>query len=211
MKKVSVFLLCIILVCLALPVSAVGVTQTYTLGTLDDGSLAFTIKEEPAFWENPQLKAGETISQIGTFTINNATNANQKIGLYTVQFPYNNDQALQYLNHLHITVKQGNTVLYDGQYSHINDKGALSMNCDLAPGSAVTYSITLRCDYTYTGGGWSTDDLIEWKFYSMMDNGDVVAAPTTNTALTQFLIACGIAGILIVGVIVYNRFFRPNR
>lgn len=211
MKKVSFLLIAILLVCFALPASADGISQTYTLGTLDDGTLAFTIKEQPAFWEMPNLKAGESLLQAGTLTIRNGTDSNQKIGLYTVEFPYDDPEALEYLNHLHITIKQDNTVLYDGQYSHINDKGALTMNCDLAVDAAVTYSIALRCDYTYTGDGWPQDRLIEWQFYSMLDDHAVVAPPPlSNTNLIQIVAACGIAGILIVGVILFDRFFKRS-
>ncbi|MBQ9964983.1 MAG: hypothetical protein IJP14_07690, partial [Clostridia bacterium] len=148
MKKICCIIIGgLLLLASVLPVSALGTAQTFELVALGDNTLAFKAQEEPAFWEHPTLKAGEYVEHAGAFIIHNKTTALQKIGLQSVQLPFENEEALRYLNHLTLTVKSGSTVLYEGPYSRINDNGGLSLNTELPANSSIAYTIGLRCDY----------------------------------------------------------------
>ncbi len=212
MKKFLIFALCTLLLCLiAVPVSADdNTTQTYTLNTLGDSTLVFSTKEAPALWEKPTLKAGQYMTVSGILTVHNNTSAEQKIGLRTVELPYDNEEALRYLNHVYITVRNGSKVLYEGPYSRINDDRDFNLNMMIAANKKMNYFIDLRCDYLYTGKGLAKNDLIKWDFYAVEETPVDTAESTSfsNPALLEVLIACGIAALLLGGIFVYDRFVK---
>lgn len=210
MKRIAVIGICLLLLVTALPASASdGATQTYELIALEDGTLAFNAANSPAFWEKPTLKAGEYTTTAGTLILRNSTATDQKIGLRLVTLPYGNDEALRYLNHLHITVRSGSTVLYDGTYSRINDGRGLTLNTQLTAGTQVVYTIDMKCDYNYTGEGLSENDTIDWEFYAVeaaaSDEEEETSSPFSDPVLIEVLIACGIAAVLLVGVFILDR------
>ncbi len=213
MKKVSALILCVILLFLmASPAAASNTAQCFELTLLSDSTLVFTAKNAPTFWEKPTLASGESSLVTGVLIVRNSTAVEQKIGLNTVALPYDNEDALRYLNHVYITVRDDNGILYEGAYSRINDDRDFTMNTMLAANSQVAYSIELRCDYTYTGTGLSSDDLIEWKFYAVTDADETVdnTPGFSDPALWEVLCACGVAVALLAGVFLYDRFRRNH-
>lgn len=213
MKKFLMLMMCVVFLGLmAMPATADNNTQLYNLGTLGDDTLAFTAENAPAFWERPTLKAGEYTTTAGTLTVRNSTTTEQKIGLRTVELPYDNEEALRYLNHVYVTVRDGDTVLYEGAYSGINDDRDFTLNTLLPANAQITYSIDLRCDYTYAGEGLAEDDLIEWEFYAVTETAnETESTPFSDQALLEVLLACGIAAVLLVGVFLYDRFVKNRR
>lgn len=216
MKKLLIFVLCAILLSLlAAPLSATAasndnVTQTYKLTALGDDTLAFSTENAPTLWEKPTLTGGQYMTATGSLTVHNATSTEQKIGLRTVELPFDNEEALRYLNHVYITVRNGSNVLYEGPYSRINDDRDFNLNTVLAANKKVEYFIDLRCEYAYTGNGFAEEDLIKWEFYAVDETADDTAESSsfTNPALREVLFACGIAALLLIGIFVYNRFVK---
>lgn len=210
-KKVLILILCVGLFCLAaLPVTATdNIVQIYELCALGDNTLAFSAKNTATFWEKPTLKAGEYTTTTGLLIIRNSTASEQKIGLRTIELPYDNEDALRYLNHVYITVQNGNTVLYEGAYSRINDDQSFSLNTVLSAGAQVTYSIDMRCDYTYIGEQLSAEDLIKWEFYvTVEDTPETSSSPFSDPALFEVIFACGLAVLLLGGIFLYDRFIK---
>ncbi len=212
MKKVLILTICAVFLCLtAIPAAAGSSTQLYDLGTLGDNTLVFTAENAATVWERPTLKAGEYTTTAGTLIVRNSTATEQKIGLRTVELPYDNEEALRYLNHVYITVRNGSTVLYEGAYSRINDDRDFTLNTVLPADAQVAYSIDLRCDYTYTGDGLAADDLIEWEFYAVTETTDETKFSFSDPALFEVLMACGIAAVLLGGIFLYDRFMKNRR
>lgn len=212
MRKLLTFALCTVFLCLiAAPVAAEdNTTQAYKLTVLGDDTLVFSAENAPTLWEKPTLKAGQYMTVSGMLTLHNGTSVEQKIGLRTVELPYDNEEALRYLNHVHITVRNGSNVLYEGPYSRINDDRDFNLNVMLPANKKMTYFIDLRCDYTYTGEGLASDDLIKWEFYAVEEASDDAAETTSfsNSALLEVLLACGVAVLLLGGIFVYDRFIK---
>ncbi len=214
MRKIFLFTLCAILLCLtALPVSANdNTTQTYTLSMLGDNTLVFTREKAPALWEKPTLEAGQHTTMSGILTVQNSTSVEQKVSLNSIDLPFDNEDALRYLNHLNITVRNGSEVLYDGPYSRINDDRDFNLNMTLAPNTKEDYFIDLRCDYLYTGQGFAEDDLITWDFYAVEETPDTTESTSfSNPALLEVLFACGIAVLLLGGIFAYDRFVKNRK
>ena len=207
MKRTPVLIVCLLfLFLMAIPTVADNSTQSYDLNALGDNTLVFTVKNEPTFWERPTLLSGEYSLETGKLIVQNNTSVEQKIGLRTVALPYDNEEALRYLNHVHITVSSNDTILYDGLYSRINDDVDFTMNTVLPANAAVEYTIDLRCDYTYIGDGFSSSDLITWEFYAVQEvvNDADDSSRFSNPALLQVLVACGVALLLLAGVFLYD-------
>lgn len=155
----------------ALPVLAADRLQV-TLSENESGKTLVVSTEDnrAAVWEIPTLKAGEQLLEPGTITLVNQTDEEARIALDYVELPFDNAAALVYLNHLNITVRDGDTVLYDGAYSRINDENGLAFEYTIAPAQAVVLTVDLRRDYAPLAvNGFETGAMIEWKFRSVKD------------------------------------------
>lgn len=190
-------LVCIIAVLLLLFTFGVGAasdTQQITLAENADGTFTFIAKKASTVWESPSLGAGEVRTTAGVLTVLNDTNSTQTIRLSTVLFPYDDPEVLEYLNHVQLTVRQGNTVLYDGQYSEINNTQDPVIYAELEAGDALNFTIDMRCDYTYTGTRFSGDHMLEWQFTNVPLENEVEEETETpsffsDTLVLQWIIA----------------------
>lgn len=213
MKKLLIPIICVTLLCLsAMPIAAGNNTQIYNLSALSDNTLVLNTENAVAFWEKPTLKAGEYTTTTGTLIVRNSTATKQNIKLRTVELPYDNEEALRYLNHVHITVSDGSTTLYEGAYSRINDDHDFTISATLSANTEKVYAIDLRCDYTYVGEGLSTNDLIEWEFYTVTEPTEKADFSTfSDSVLLEMLIACGIAAVLLGSVYLYERLVKKRK
>ncbi len=210
MKRIIAYL-CVLVLLASLSAFGVaaGADQHIVLSTFGE-SVMLTAKNEPTAWELPTLQNGEALREASTLTLENATDTERHITLDHVALPYDNATALEYLNHLHITVCKGKTVLYSGAYSRINDKDGLKLDCTLAAGESVDLTIDLRCDYTFSGSatGFENGPVIDWKFYTVIrsevPNKDKPSVAFDDPALREVLIAACLSVILLVGVGVYE-------
>lgn len=185
--------------------------QTYELKMHDDGTVVFTPTSPAAFWEAPTLQAGERHTVSGQLIFHNRTNTTQELQLKTVALPYENEDALRYLNHLHLTIMSGNSVLYEGPYSRINDDPTFTLKTVLNAGDWVGYTIQLYCDYNYTGNGLGENDVISWEFLATSPAIADEHVAFDDQALLEVVLACGIALIVLAAIFLYDRFWRARR
>ncbi len=172
LKRIAACLMCLVLT--ALLSTAVYAEQATSMDTLSKqyvlrmSETHGTIEakpETPAFWEYPILHAGEEYTE-GTFVIRNESNRNASMELNEVTLPYGDTAKLNYLNHLELTVKEGDDVLFDDLYVHVNDpEGGLKIVLeDMAPGEEHTYTVKLRCHFDYKGNASEDASQLTWLF-----------------------------------------------
>ena len=152
-------------VCAAQPESMQNFSKSFSLYVTETYS---TINESPnveTFWEYPVLRAGENYAE-GTLTVRNDSNYTANMRLKEITLPYGNESKLSYLNHLHLTVTEGDKVLYDKPYVHVNDAdGGLKLIYDaMEPGEEHVYTVKLRCDYRYAGDPEADASNLSWVF-----------------------------------------------
>ncbi|MBQ6830780.1 MAG: hypothetical protein IJO59_06645 [Clostridia bacterium] len=178
--------------------------------TATNDVLSFVATEPTTFWESPTLRNGETAVTTGTLTLVNDTDITRDIYFDCVKFPYQDEHALAYLNHLFITVNEGETVLYDGAYSCINNENVKpKLGAVLAPHASCSYTITLRCDYTYVEAEEPDREILEWIFgvqaqptsdFINDDEPSIAPSPLFDPLFVVWPIALVIAAILFVVV-----------
>lgn len=187
-------------------------SQIYRVTALANGTITVVTKNEPTLWEQPTLKAGDYMVRSSSLILHNTTGKTQNIELETVELPYENEAALRYLDHLTITVSNGNTVLYKGPYSRINEDESFVMKAELPTDNQIVFNISLSCDYQYTGAGFGANDLIQWKFRAEVpDNGEGNASTDNtesfaNPTLLQVALAAGLSILLLASITLYRRF-----
>lgn len=190
-------------------------SQIFKITALSNGTVAFSSKNPPVIWERPALLAGEYMERPSSLILHNATGKTQTVVLESVELPYNNEDALRYLNHLTITVTNGNEVLYKGPYSRINEKESnFSIKTELPTNSQIVYNIHLSCDYRYKGTGFGESDQILWKFRteaSTQDSVDNVEDNSSfaNPVILQVALAIVLTIFLAAALILYR--YLKNR
>ena len=216
MKKILIFLLGILLLCACFvpAVSAEGGTiQVYEL-VMVGNEPRINGGEIGGFWETPTLQPGDYSVNRGSLALHNCTAQKQKIFLKTVELPYDNEEALRYLNHLQLTIyNPEDVVVYHGPYSEINNDPTFSLEAELKPDEWARFRIVLACDYEYRPEGALPTETILWDF-----GYETVTAPTAapetpkfaDPALSEFLWACGIAAVVLALIFVYTRFLQKR-
>lgn len=210
MKRIVIvlaLLLILVLPCAAAPVA----DQVLELRT-ENGTLALVATKPVTFWETPRLQAGEIVTVNGTLTLKNSTDINRDFTFWEVAFPYEDTAALEYLNHLQIQVLKADSLLYEGPYSGINDASVRpALNCTVAAGESVTYTIRLKCDHAYGGNTYIGDAVLDWKFHTPLTENDVSSEttpsqePFQDPILWQWLLGGGIAVVVFVSVLLISK------
>ncbi len=172
LKRLVACLLCLLLL-IALPTAVSAerpesmetLSKLYVLNITETRGSIETTPATPAFWEYPVLRAGEEYIE-GTMIIRNDSNYTASMTLKEITLPYGESARLQYLDHLELTVSEGDQVLYDNTYAHVNDEeGGLKLALDaMAPGEEHTYTIRLRCRYDYAGDPYADVSQVAWLF-----------------------------------------------
>ena len=164
MKRITIVGVCLLALCLwvlgACPASAEAADSARTF--IWNGAALQSDDQTAAFWEYPQLIAGQTRTN-GTLTFINQSLGAMTVDLSDVQRPYDDEAALAYLGALRLTVRDGDCVLYNGIFSHINDNG-LAEPITVSGGETRTLSIDLSCDFAYTGDASCGEQVIYWNF-----------------------------------------------
>lgn len=207
MKRVLLLLTAALLV-FCLPLSAASTAQVLEIRN-EDGRVSMVATQPVTFWESPSLRPGEAVTVAGTLTLTNTTDTACVLSFRSVEFPYGDTAALEYLNHLHITVKRGDIVLYEGPYSEINNENALTMNLSLAANSSATYTIDMYCDHTYTGTSLVNGTVLEWNFNRTDVATDTVPEAPEETfsdpLLQQWLIAGIVTALLLLVLLLIRK------
>lgn len=172
LKRFTAMLLCVLLLG-ALPVAVSAestdsmqtVSKAYTLRIDETHGAIETVPSTPAFWEYPILRAGEEYTE-GTLVLCNGSEYAVSMELSEVMLPYGDAAKLSYLDHLQLTVSEGDTVIYDDTYAHVNDaEGGLKIAFGaMAPGEEHIYTIKLRCHYDYAGDPYADASQVAWMF-----------------------------------------------
>ncbi len=165
-KRVAVlWLMVMLLLFAAMTVSAEEPTKTIDLQMNETSGTIVITPVDPTFWEYPQLRAGED-RVAGTMVVKNTGTRTASMVMEPVPLPYGDEQRMAYLDQLMLTVTEGDTVLYDNTYSHINDpEGGLHLSYEeMVPGEQHTYTIKLSCRYTYAGDVTMDAIAMPWQF-----------------------------------------------
>lgn len=185
MRIVSSVLLCLLMLLLPLAVLAdeeptdpttqpTEAAPADEIPLVNDKTLSFVMENgsaylqdsssDYAFWEYPLLPAGG-VHQPGTLTLRNSTQNTIHLYLDAITLPYGDEEALDYYAALQITVREGNTILYQGAYSRINDD-PYTVRTDflLEPGQSRVWEISLSCPFTYSGDVRQFSQPCVWNF-----------------------------------------------
>lgn len=188
---------------LLLPAQAAEETRekTYALGAAGT-SLAFRAnEEEAAFWEYPQLAPGQTMT--GRLTLVNRSGDTAVMRLDGMILPYDDPEALAYLNAVSIRIAQGDKVLYEGPYVRIADGWKAVEFPALPSGEGIVLDITAWCDYGYDGA--VVPGLVTWELGADIADTWEAPAPAEPATWVFWVIcgallvstACGLLGLLI--------------
>ncbi len=193
-------------------------TKTYSLHISPVQGFIDASPRTPAYWECPQLKAGEDYAE-GTLVIRNSSEHTTSLQLTSVTLPYNDPAKLNYLDHLLLTIREGDKVLYHNTYAHINDaEGGFTLSLpEMAPGEEHIYTIDMRCLYSYKGDPTADTAVLNWNFEAKLLRSETAAKTEgqwpewVTVALITGGIALGvIALVLIVFLIVWLVTFRKK-
>lgn len=137
---------------------------------LDANQTATFTDTTPAFWENPQLASGQTVS--GTLTVQNKSGNPVSLKLDTIQKPAHDTPAYQYLSEINVTVVQGDEVLYDGAYTALLASHLSLYWPQLANEREHTYTITLSRPFSATAAVVDVPVTWEWEtaFFPVNEN-----------------------------------------
>ncbi len=147
--------------------------KSYRLTETADGTgIVHDPEDTPAFWEYPQLLAGQSRLD-GVLTLANDTDQDVRMRLDGIGLPYENESALTYLNYLTVTVRDGDAVLYDGLYCHIADAdGGLKLETPLKAGERHDYALTMSCAFDLPAdvNMQSAATAIEWRLIATSES-----------------------------------------
>ncbi len=210
MKRRAIVVGLVLTLVLLFSVSAAAQTNTsQTIALTEQGdTVILSARNQPAFWERPALKAGETYAAKGTLTLVNQTQTTRTISLDTVKLPFENETSLRYLNHLFLRITEGEKVLFDGPYSTINNDGGLLLHRELAAGQSSVLTISLRADYTCPDQGLAEGEWLDWQFYTFTETAEPVVERFKDPALLEIAIAAGAAALLLIGVLLFDKFHK---
>ncbi len=199
MKKALLrFLLCLLLCVLflgALPLSAApdADSENELIITMEDGEILLTSDREAAtFWEEPQLRAGET-RLAGRLIISNDTGEDIAVALARIELPYHDAAAMEYLNALRLTVLgDSEQPLFDDTYVKAAESGTglQIIIPELAAGDSRIFTIALSCSYGYTGTALNTS--VPWQFLAASSAGVTTDKTDLPWVLTVVVIAGGV-------------------
>ncbi len=209
-KRVTALALCVMLLFGAVctvraeePTKTVALFMDETQGRID------VTPSDAAFWEYPTLRAGEDRSA-GTLVVKNTGTQTAAMTMEAVPLPYGDEQRMAYLDHLTLTVKEGDTVLYDNTYSHINDpEGGLRLAySEMAPGEEHTYTVKMSCDYTYAGDPTVDAMTMPWTFTARAVTTTYEEGDGLPTWAWMMLIALATVVVLLIVITVIRAVVR---
>lgn len=182
---------------LMLPAGAEILTEkTYTLIVEGENGQIVSSPDVPAFWEYPLLSAGQGATG-GTLTFVNEDKGAVDLKLKAVTLPYDDPQALAYLDALRIRVSRGNTVLYDGPYSRIAEKNGLVIEeKDVPRGGKRSFTIDLFCSFAYEEDPATVTAAVEWSFTASPSTA--ADTPSASGQSTWVLVAMSVAAGLVI-------------
>ncbi len=166
----------------------------------------------PAFWEYPLFRAGEDLAA-GTMLVRNDSEVSATMELSPIKLPYGDEAKLAYLDYLMVTIYEGEQVLYDNTYAHINDEeGGFTLRYDdMAPGEEHIYTIKMRCLYAYSGNPYDDATVMSWAFTARHQTTVAQTPQGMPEWMTIMLIAAGAAVAVIVIIMIVRAIVSRRR
>lgn len=174
------------------------------------------------FWEAPTLNAGESYAP-GKLTLQNASDDPTTMTLTKMGLPYEQKEQLDYLDALHLIIRQEDRVVYDGSYARLSEDPT-ALQVTLQPEESAVYTVTLSRPFTYTQKV-NQFPIVAWTFSSsteaVEDIPPVAITPEPEVEngfewplTTQQTVAavCGLVGLvfLIVVIVVIIKLLRKR-
>lgn len=212
----AVLAACLAGILMATPVAAqTVVTEALYVLNQEDNTLILKYMgdpEQPTFWEAPAVVTGQSMTG-GKLKVKNNTRRTVDIRVSHIELPYDNKEALEYLDSVTLTVKQFGQVIYSRPYTRVNDSDGLQLTFSaMKPGEELEVELGISCAYDYKGEKPPFQSIV-WSF-------DVVDIPPSTTTpppepnvpldpdLIRLLLICVAGGALtaaILGIAIKRR------
>ncbi len=195
MKKAFALLLTLLLLSVfTLSAAAVDVQRGWSITDLGQ-SVAFTPdSQEATFWEWPDIQPGQT--RKGLLGVSNTTERTVAVYMNGAALPFDDRDALTYLNFVTLTIKNTDgVVLFSDRYVRLADwKAEVG---ELAPNESVTWLIEMHCDFAFDGET-AMPQAIHWQFAGAPQGAmPMPVVPPAETPWVATILAVGAAAVLI--------------
>jgi len=177
-------------------VGALGTATEYVFSLDEEGYLMQQTEGELAFWEAPGVLTGQSISG-GVLTLKNEADRAVDFTLTSVSLPYDNAEALAYLDAVTLVITQGDREVYHAPFTHIMDADrAPIVFSGVQPGESRELRLSIACDFTYSGSVPSYESLV-WTFESSVEPlvTQPSSAPIQPVPATDWTMIAKIAGM----------------
>ncbi len=149
-------------------VGAMGKETAYVFSLDEEGYLMEQTEGELAFWEAPAVLTGQSVTG-GVLTLKNEADRAVNFTLTSVSLPYDNEEALAYLDAVTLVITQGDREIYRAPFTHIMDADrAPIVFSGVQPGESRELHLSIACDFTYSGSVPSYESLV-WTFESSVE------------------------------------------
>ncbi len=170
--------------------------QTKSVAITANGESVFT-DTTPAFWENPQVATGQTVT--GTLTVENKSNTAVNLQLTEIVLPEKDTPAYRYLSEIHVTVMQDATLLYEGPYTQLQ-ASALAWRWQQLPNDRqFVYTITLSRPFSSTVQ--TAEIAVPWQWETSLP--PMAQNPLRGVQTTGWLLIVLAVSAVLVGVSAY--------
>lgn len=139
--------------------AAEALQQNKTVTLTANGEAVFA-DATPAFWENPQIATGQTVS--GKLTVQNKSGNPISLQLTEIVQPVQNTPAYHYLSEIHVTVMQDDILIFEGPYTALQ-ADSLGWQWQQVPNNRqMVYTITLSRPFSSTVQ--TVETAVNWKW-----------------------------------------------
>lgn len=174
--------------------------------TVDANGKASFAAASAAFWENPQIASGQTVT--GTLTVQNKCESPISLQLTDIVMPAADTAAYQYLSEIKVTIKQDNLLLYDGAYTGLSAEYLSFKWVQMPLDREYTYAITLSRPFASTAE--TVDTAVDWQWqtelFAFKDN-PIKGIPQSG----WLLIALSLSAVAVGFSLYWAVIRRPRR
>ncbi len=144
-----------------------------------------------AFWEAPQIGAGQTVT--GILTVQSHGRYPVDMTLQKIVLPKAGTPEFEYLSKLDITVAFEGKVLYSGPYTALTAEALAIAHTGMTYGAEHRYTISLFCPFDHTEKAAAT---VEWDFDSQYSDG--MAPPPAESQPVVLLIVLTVSAAALI-------------
>lgn len=196
-KGIALAAMLLLLFAAALPAAALDIQRSWVINDLGQ-SVSFSPDSlEATFWEWPELEPGQT--RRGLLGVSNITERTVAVYLNGVALPFDNEQALTYLNFVTITIKNtSGAVLFSDRFVRLADwKAEVG---ELAPQESVTWIVEMHCDFAFDGEV-VMPQAVKWQFAGAPQGAmPMPVVPAAETPWVATIVAV-VAAVVLIGCV----------